>query len=147
MNPVIPNSTSPSEPIVEALPWLLVPLCRYLNDVYSLEVLEGTSLQWECPNIEGPTPSPRESHSSITIGNKLLIYGGMSGKRLSDLWSLNIGMSRGWYCMSVVTCACRVDAVERSDNPRPLTSPTQLAFFCSAEESDVCIWRLGASAC
>lgn len=66
--------------------------CRYLNDVYSLEVLEGTSLQWECPVIEGPTPSPRESHSSITIGGKLLIYGGMNGKRLNDLWSLSVGM-------------------------------------------------------
>ena len=64
---------------------------RYLNDVYSLEVLEGTSLQWECPTIEGPSPSPRESHSSVTIGNKLLVYGGMNGKRLNDLWTLNIG--------------------------------------------------------
>ena len=66
-------------------------LCRYLNDVYSLEVLEGTSLQWECPTIEGPAPSPRESHSSVTIGNKLLVYGGMNGKRLNDLWTLNVG--------------------------------------------------------
>lgn len=59
--------------------------------MYSLEVLEGTSLNWECPSIDGPTPSPRESHSSVTIGNKLLVYGGMNGKRLNDLWSLNVG--------------------------------------------------------
>lgn len=67
---------------------------RYLNDVYSLEVLEGTSLQWECPNIEGPSPSPRESHTSVTIGNMLLVYGGMNGKRLNDLWTLSVGMSK-----------------------------------------------------
>lgn len=66
-------------------------MCRYLNDVYSLEVLEGTSLQWECPNIEGPSPCTRESHSSVTVANKLLIYGGMNGKRLNDLWMLNVG--------------------------------------------------------
>ena len=64
---------------------------RYLNDVYTLEVLEGTSLQWECPNIEGPSPCPRESHTSVTLGNKLLVYGGMNGKRLGDLWLLNVG--------------------------------------------------------
>ncbi len=68
-------------------------ISRYLNDVYCLEVLEGTSLQWECPNIEGPSPCPRESHSSVTIGNKLLVYGGMNGKRLNDLWTLSVGMS------------------------------------------------------
>ncbi len=66
-------------------------LCRYLNDVFTLEVLEGTSLQWECPNIEGPSPSPRESHTSITLGNKLLVYGGMNGKRLGDVWILDVG--------------------------------------------------------
>ena len=64
---------------------------RYFNDVFTLEVLEGTSLQWECINIEGPIPCPRESHTSVTIGNKLLVYAGMNEKRLSDMWILNVG--------------------------------------------------------
>ena len=66
-------------------------MCRYLNDLFTLEVSEGTSLQWECPNIEGPVPCPRESHTAVTIGNKLLVYAGMNGKRLSDMWILNVG--------------------------------------------------------
>ena len=64
---------------------------RYLNDVFTLEVLGGTSLQWECANIDGPVPCPRESHTSVTIGNKLLVYAGMNGKRLNDVWILNLG--------------------------------------------------------
>ena len=67
--------------------------CRYLNDVYTLEIREGTSLQWVCPNIEGPAPCPRESHTSVTVGTtKLLLYGGMNGKRLGDVWMLDVGM-------------------------------------------------------
>lgn len=67
-------------------------VCRYLNDVYTLEIREGTSLQWVCPNIEGPTPCPRESPAAVTVGtNRLLIYGGMNGKRLGDVWILDVG--------------------------------------------------------
>ena len=67
-------------------------MCRYLNDVYTLEIREGTSLQWVCPNIEGPSPCPRESPAAVTIGtNRLLIYGGMNGKRLGDVWILDVG--------------------------------------------------------
>lgn len=69
-------------------PKLNIP--KYLNDVFTLELREGTSLQWVCPNIEGPAPCPRESHAAVTIGNKLLIHGGMNGHRLSDLWLLDI---------------------------------------------------------
>ena len=65
---------------------------RYLNDIFTLEIREGTSLQWVSPNIEGPCPSPRESHSAVTMGNKLVVYGGMNGHRLGDLWILNVGM-------------------------------------------------------
>ena len=65
---------------------------RYLNDIFTLEIREGTSLQWITPSIEGPCPSPRESHSAVTMGNKLVVYGGMNGHRLGDLWILNVGM-------------------------------------------------------
>lgn len=65
---------------------------RYLNDVYTLEIREGTSLQWVCPTIEGPTPCPRESPAAVTVGNnRLLIYGGMNGKRLGDVWIMDVG--------------------------------------------------------
>lgn len=56
-----------------------------------LEIREGTSLQWQCPVFEGTTPSPRESHAAVTFGNRLVIYGGMNGHRLSDVWVLDVG--------------------------------------------------------
>ena len=59
--------------------------------MFTLEIREGTSLQWVCPTIEGPVPCARESHIAVTIGNKLLVHGGMNGKRLSDLWTLDLG--------------------------------------------------------
>ena len=34
-------------------------MCRYLNDVFMLEIRVGTSLLWQCPVIEGPSPSPQ----------------------------------------------------------------------------------------
>ena len=72
---------------------LLLPITRYLNDVFMLEIREGTSLQWQCPVIDGPTPCPRESQTAVTIGARLLIYGGMNGRRLGDIWMLDVGMS------------------------------------------------------
>ena len=67
-------------------------MSRYLNDLSYLEIREGTSLQWQCPVFDGPSPSPRESHAAVTIGNnRLLIYGGMNGRRLGDVWILDIG--------------------------------------------------------
>ena len=62
--------------------------CRYLNDIHILEIKEGTSLQWQAPHIDGPLPCVRESHSALTWENKLVMYGGMNGRRLNDLWML-----------------------------------------------------------
>lgn len=119
---------------------------RYLNDVYSLEVLEGTSLQWECPTIEGPTPSPRESHSSVTIGNKLLVYGGMNGKRLNDLWTLNIGeWSWEWpSCQLMSNVFLRGwNAVECSIYHRPCPPPSQPTLSRASTEPHVRVWWVG----
>ncbi|XP_056239811.1 host cell factor 1b isoform X1 [Seriola aureovittata] len=68
---------------------------RYLNDLYSLELRPGSSVVgWEIPMTLGQPPPPRESHTAVaTTGrtaNKLIIYGGMSGCRLGDLWVLDI---------------------------------------------------------
>ena len=106
MSLAILSSTSPSKPcnLVHThkclmcpsnplLLLLLLPITRYLNDVFMLEIREGTSLQWQCPVIDGPTPCPRESHTAVTIGARLLIYGGMNGRRLGDIWMLDVGMS------------------------------------------------------
>ncbi|KAK3581239.1 hypothetical protein CHS0354_032957 [Potamilus streckersoni] len=70
---------------------------RYLNDLYALELKTGTSsLAWDNPATAGQPPPPRESHSCAGYMEKdgrrprLIIYGGMSGCRLGDLWQLDI---------------------------------------------------------
>lgn len=52
---------------------------------------------WDIPQYCGQPPPPRESHTAVAytgINDKharLIIYGGMSGCRLGDLWQLDIG--------------------------------------------------------
>ncbi|XP_074501003.1 host cell factor 1b isoform X5 [Sebastes fasciatus] len=68
---------------------------RYLNDLYCLQLRPGSSvLGWEIPPTSGPPPPPRESHTAVVTSgrsaDRLIIYGGMSGCRLGDLWVLHI---------------------------------------------------------
>lgn len=52
---------------------------------------------WDIPITYGVLPPPRESHTAVVYTekdnkkSKLVIYGGMSGCRLGDLWTLDIG--------------------------------------------------------
>ncbi|GIY10346.1 host cell factor 1 [Caerostris darwini] len=68
---------------------------RYLNDLYTLE-LRATSMMWDVPQCNGHPPPPRESHTAVAYTGKndkhsrLIVYGGMSGCRLGDLWQLDI---------------------------------------------------------
>lgn len=71
---------------------------RYLNDLYTLELRPGSSVgAWDIPITYGVLPPPRESHTAVVYTEKtskksrLVIYGGMSGCRLGDLWTLDIG--------------------------------------------------------
>lgn len=71
---------------------------RYLNDLYILELRAGSSVVgWDIPITYGVLPPPRESHTAVVYTEKtskksrLVIYGGMSGCRLGDLWTLDIG--------------------------------------------------------
>ncbi|XP_059799908.1 host cell factor 1-like isoform X3 [Hypanus sabinus] len=70
---------------------------RYLNDLYILELKPGSGVVgWDIPVTYGTPPPPRESHTAVVYrskdGNKpkLVIYGGMSGCRLGDLWILDV---------------------------------------------------------
>lgn len=91
-----------------ALPAVTVPwLChRYLNDLYCLELRPGSSVVgWEIPPTSGQPPPPRESHTAVvssTRGARLIIYGGMSGCRLGDLWLLDIGEDWGVVPLEVM---------------------------------------------
>nr|CAH8837693.1 unnamed protein product [Trichobilharzia regenti] len=72
---------------------------RYLNDLYTLELKPNAStMSWDIPNTYGQPPTPRESHSAVAYQVldgmvkkwRLLVYGGMSGNRLGDLWQLEV---------------------------------------------------------
>ncbi|CAF4488939.1 unnamed protein product [Rotaria sp. Silwood1] len=72
---------------------------RYLNDLYTLEY-KSNNYSWEQPIIRGMQPIERESHSCVSyrgqIENrtKLIIYGGMNGHRLGDIWSYYLDLSQ-----------------------------------------------------
>jgi len=68
-----------------------------LNDLFVLEMRPYSNvMQWELPSTFGTPPPPRESHTAVAYvspdgkNSKLIIYGGMSGCRLGDLWLLDI---------------------------------------------------------
>lgn len=85
---------------------------RYLNDLYTLELRPGSSVAgWDVPVTYGVLPPPRESHTAViytekvTKKSRLVIYGGMSGCRLGDLWTLDIGMKIMLFalpCLSLI---------------------------------------------
>ncbi|KAM0954505.1 putative kelch-type beta propeller [Dioscorea sansibarensis] len=51
---------------------------NYLNDVH---ILDLKSMTWSSPQVKGELPAPRDSHTAVAIGNKLVIYGGDCGDR------------------------------------------------------------------
>lgn len=69
---------------------------RYLNDLYTLELLPNGVTAWDVPTTQGSSPPPRESHTGVAYTDRatgkscLVIYGGMSGCRLGDLWFLDV---------------------------------------------------------
>ena len=78
--------------------FVLYLYCRYLNDLYVLELKPNSNaLSWDLPHTTGMAPPPRESHTCTgfldkdTKGPRLIVYGGMSGCRLGDLWIMDVG--------------------------------------------------------
>lgn len=75
---------------------------RYLNDLYTLELRPFSSvMNWDVPPVAGTPPPPRESHTAVAYQMKdkrarLIVYGGMSGCRLGDLWLLDVD-SMAWF--------------------------------------------------
>ncbi|KAK7488597.1 hypothetical protein BaRGS_00020214 [Batillaria attramentaria] len=70
---------------------------RYLNDLYTLELRPlSNQMSWDLPAVNGTPPPPRESHTCVAYTEKdgrrprLIIYGGMSGCRLGDLWQFEV---------------------------------------------------------
>jgi len=70
---------------------------RYLNDLHILDIGQDDSqFTWTTPQTFGKLPSPRESHTCVaykmqqTNSVRLIVYGGMSGHRLGDVWLLDV---------------------------------------------------------
>ncbi|KAM4615589.1 host cell factor 2 [Polymixia lowei] len=68
---------------------------RYMNDLYELELQSVSGVRgWSIPETKGGGPSVRESHTSVAYTGqgspKLYIFGGMQGRRLDDLWQLDL---------------------------------------------------------
>ncbi|MEQ2185829.1 hypothetical protein GOODEAATRI_022176 [Goodea atripinnis] len=94
------GTSCPSSALIYTLTLSLAvaPPLRYLNDLYCLELRPGsTVVSWEIPPTSGPLPPPRESHTAVMTNRggvtRLIIYGGMNGCRLGDLWVLDVGES------------------------------------------------------
>ncbi|XP_020240459.1 acyl-CoA-binding domain-containing protein 4 isoform X2 [Cajanus cajan] len=49
---------------------------NYLND---LHILDLRTMRWTSPLVKGDLPVPRDSHSTVAVGNKLIVYGGDCG--------------------------------------------------------------------
>jgi len=70
---------------------------RYLNDLFVLQLHGDCSPAWDLPETFGTPPMPRDSHTAVAYTNSktgkssIVIYGGMCGSRLGDLWLLDCG--------------------------------------------------------
>lgn len=71
---------------------------NYLND---LHVLDLRTMRWTSPTVKGDFPVPRDSHSTLAIGNKLIMYGGDCGDQYQgDVNVLDMdtmSWSRVWF--------------------------------------------------
>lgn len=70
---------------------------RFLNDLYVLHVRQNNGHGvWEQPQHYGTPPFGREGHTAVAYQspggrhNKLIIYGGMNGIRLADMYLLDV---------------------------------------------------------
>ncbi|KAI5055799.1 hypothetical protein GOP47_0029320 [Adiantum capillus-veneris] len=60
---------------------------RQVNDVHIFDTAKQT---WSKPMVKGTPPSPRDSHTCITVGTSLYVFGGTDGKSLlQDLYILD----------------------------------------------------------
>jgi Rab9 effector protein with kelch motifs len=61
----------------------------YFNDLY---ILDLEMMAWARPETTGPEPSPRQGHTSILIGNNLVVHGGF---KLKDDALKTCGLAQG----------------------------------------------------
>ena len=67
-----------------------------MDDFYQLDLQPSSGARcWSIPETRGGRPMARESHTAVAYTGrgspKLFIFGGMQGRRLDDLWQLDLG--------------------------------------------------------
>ena len=50
----------------------------------------GSARRWEWLETEGERPSPRAAHAAALVGTRLYVFGGRMGRRLGDLYCLEL---------------------------------------------------------
>lgn len=53
---------------------------RALNDLYALDVSDLSKLDWRRLQPDGKAPDPRGYHGAQICGDKMVVYGGVSGQ-------------------------------------------------------------------
>jgi Kelch motif/Galactose oxidase, central domain len=70
------------------------------NEMYSLEKIDNNYI-WHKLECTGNAPSPRHSHSSVCIGDILLILGGRtSSEYYNTLYAFNPNLGLRWLCLN-----------------------------------------------
>ena len=73
-----------------------------MDDFYQLDLQPSSGARcWSIPETKGGRPAARESHTAVAYAGrgspKLFIFGGMQGRRLDDLWQLDLGRPLSGY--------------------------------------------------
>ncbi|KAK7337683.1 hypothetical protein VNO77_18268 [Canavalia gladiata] len=71
---------------------------NYLND---LHILDLRTMSWTSPELKGDLPVPRDSHSTLAIGNNLIVYGGDSGDQYHGNVHLLDMATMTWSTMTI----------------------------------------------
>ena len=62
---------------------------EYFDDLY---ILDLELMAWSCPEVSGPNPSKRQGHSTVLIGDNLIVHGGF---KLKDDQLKTCGLNQG----------------------------------------------------
>lgn len=72
---------------------------RIYNDIYSLDEIDGNFL-WHKLECTGNIPSPRSGHSTVSLGEILLVVGGRcQDDYFNDLYAFNPNLGLRWLCL------------------------------------------------
>ena len=75
------------------------------------------------------------------MGNKLIIYGGMNGHRLGDLWILNVGMLL-WNTVTMVMLMLRCNAMVHANAEWDIPVATELTHCMYDQEQVSGAWLM-----